>query len=212
MRKRGALRDAEINLNEVLETDPACAKAWFRRGQVRVGLDKWELARVDLARAAELDASVAADVRRELRALWAKTASLDERDRRRYKHVFSKLAVYGDKDIDPRKLEKLRREADRREAATSARARRRRARARAAAAAGRAARPRAACRCPRGPRGAARRRRADAATSVIALAVVGRSPALSAGATARRARRDREEDDIARQRRRDGTTADGRAA
>ena len=65
MRKRGALRDAEINLNEVLEADAACAKAWFRRGQVRVGLDKWELARADLARAAELDASVAADVRRE---------------------------------------------------------------------------------------------------------------------------------------------------
>merc|ERR1712185_423648 len=116
MRKRGALRDAEINLNEVLEADAACAKAWFRRGQVRVGLDKWELARADLARAAELDASVAADVRRELRALWAKTASLDERDRRRYKHVFAKLAVYGDKDVDPRKLAKLRRDADRREA------------------------------------------------------------------------------------------------
>ena len=67
--------------------------------QVRIGLDKWELARADLAAAARLEpAACGADVRRELRLLWERTASHDARDRRRYKAVFSGAhAIYAEK-------------------------------------------------------------------------------------------------------------------
>lgn len=67
---RRAFKDAELSLNECIENDGNHVKSLFRRGQVRVDLRKWELARDDFRRATDLGgAAVEADVAKELARL-----------------------------------------------------------------------------------------------------------------------------------------------
>ena len=81
MRKRRAFKDAELSLNECIENDGNHVKALFRRGQVRVDLQKWELAKDDLRRAIDLGgAAVEADVARELARLKKMERAQDAKD------------------------------------------------------------------------------------------------------------------------------------
>ena len=87
MRRRGAYREAEINCDEVLENDSRNAKAWFRRGQVRVDLQKWEDARHDFTKAVECGA-VSGDVDKELNRLRKLERQQDLKDGKALKHTF----------------------------------------------------------------------------------------------------------------------------
>jgi tetratricopeptide (TPR) repeat protein len=87
MRRRGAYKEAEMNCGEVLENDSRNAKAFFRRGQVRVDLQKWELARSDFRRALECGA-VQSDVDKELHRLRKLERQQDAKDGKTLKHTF----------------------------------------------------------------------------------------------------------------------------
>ena len=87
MRRRGAYKEAECNCDEVIENDSRNAKAWFRRGQVRVDLQKWELARSDFRRALECGA-VSGDVDKELNRLRRLERQQDLKDGKALKHAF----------------------------------------------------------------------------------------------------------------------------
>ena len=87
MRRRGAFKECEQNCNEVIENDPRNAKALFRRGQVRVDLQKWELARSDFRRALECGA-VSGDVDKELNRLRKLERQQDAKDGKTLKHTF----------------------------------------------------------------------------------------------------------------------------
>ncbi len=87
MRRRGAFKEAEMNCDEVVENDPSHAKAFFRRGQVRVDLQKWEDARSDFRRALECGA-VSGDVEKELNRLRKLERQQDAKDGKALKHTF----------------------------------------------------------------------------------------------------------------------------
>ena len=87
MRRRGAYKEAETNCDEVLENDSRNAKAWFRRGQVRVDLQKWEDARHDFTKAVECGA-VQSEVDKELNRLRKLERQQDLKDGKALKHTF----------------------------------------------------------------------------------------------------------------------------
>ena len=87
MRRRGAFKECEMNCDEVLENDPSLAKAWFRRGQVRIDLQKWEDARSDFCTALECGA-VQSDVDKELNRLRKLERHQDAKDGKTLKHTF----------------------------------------------------------------------------------------------------------------------------
>ena len=88
MRRRGAFREAETNCSEVLENAAGSAKAFFRRGQVRVDLQKWEGAKGDLRKALECDASIQGAVDKELNRLRKLERRQDAKDGKALKHTF----------------------------------------------------------------------------------------------------------------------------
>ena len=77
----------ETNCDEVIENDPRNAKAYFRRGQVRVDLQKWEDARHDFRKAVECGA-VQSDVDKELNRLRKIRTSAGPKDGKTLKHTF----------------------------------------------------------------------------------------------------------------------------
>ena len=87
MRRRGAYKEAEMNCDEVIENDSRNAKAWFRRGQVRVDLQKWEDARNDFRKALECGA-VQSEVDKELQRLRRLERQQDLKDGKALKHTF----------------------------------------------------------------------------------------------------------------------------
>jgi len=101
MRRRGALEAAELNCNECIENDSCHIKAIFRRGQIRIDLKKWDLARDDLRRVTNLGgATVAADIDRELGRLRRLERIQDAKDCRYFHHSFDddQEALYGEKN------------------------------------------------------------------------------------------------------------------
>ena len=87
MRRRGAFKECEQNCDEVLENDPGLAKAWFRRGQARIDLQKWEDARHDFMKAVECGA-VQGEVDKELNRLRKLERQQDAKDGKTLKHTF----------------------------------------------------------------------------------------------------------------------------
>ena len=87
MRRRGAFKECEQNCDEVIENDPSLAKAWFRRGQVRIDLQKWEDARHDFMKAVECGA-VQSEVDKELHRLRRLERLQDLKDGKALKHTF----------------------------------------------------------------------------------------------------------------------------
>jgi tetratricopeptide (TPR) repeat protein len=121
MRRRGAFEAAEVNCNECIENDRGHIKALFRRGQVRIDLQKWDLARDDLRQVIDLGgATVAADIERELGRLRRLERVQDTRDGCYFRNTFdgNHEALYGEENAHgvARKCENVRLSKARRDA------------------------------------------------------------------------------------------------
>ena len=88
MRRRGAFKERRHELRRgARERSEELAKAWFRRGQVRIDLQKWEDARHDFMKAVECGA-VQSDVDKELNRLRKLERHQDAKDGKTLKHTF----------------------------------------------------------------------------------------------------------------------------
>ena len=87
MRRRGAFKEVNEFKTGCSRTILGMAKAWFRRGQVRIDLQKWEDARHDFTKAVECGA-VQSDVDKELHRLRRLERQQDAKDGKTLKHTF----------------------------------------------------------------------------------------------------------------------------
>jgi len=108
MRKRGALAEAKLNLDEAIDNNGNHVKALFRRGQLRLDLDDLVGAKDDFRRCLDLGGPKP-DVDKELKRLRKRERQQDAKDSKYFHRVFDD-EIYDDKRVDPDRLDARRRE------------------------------------------------------------------------------------------------------
>jgi len=83
-------KDVIENSKKVLDMDKDNIKALYRRGMANSALDEWDLSEADFNRALELEPDNK-EVKKELALLKRKRAAQDQKDKKRFKNLFSRL-------------------------------------------------------------------------------------------------------------------------